>query len=371
MRRPILFVSSNGAGLGHLTRQLAVARRLGVRFRPVFHTQAYALGLVRAAGIPAFHAQHHDAADLDRERWNDALQADLVSLAQHLHPAAVVVDSTALFGGFAGFLQQLGPVPRIWIRRAFWSEENRFFLDLAPLFDQVIEPGDLADALDTGPTTEASEGVLKVLPVLLVDPDDRLDRPAARRALGLPEAGRVVALQLGYSFGDLTDALRASLLAAMTGRADTTVVDIRSPLEPRGRTPARPPTGVRQVDLYPSFPVSRAFDALIAPAGYNSFHEAVLGGIPTLFLANSSAGMDRQDLRAAWAEANGFGLTLPVTATGQAVAAALDHLLSDGFAAVRRDAAMRIDWRNGASAVAAAIARVADEAARPASPPHA
>ncbi|WP_075216005.1 glycosyltransferase [Mongoliimonas terrestris] len=360
MRRTVLFVSSNGAGLGHLTRQMAVARRLSDRFRPVFHTQAHALALVRAAGIPVVHTQHHDAAGCPMDAWNDALEADLLALGRRLDPAAVVVDSTALFGGFAGFLQRINPVPRVWVRRAFWSEENRFFLDLAPLFDRIVEPGDLADALDTGPTTTMAEGVVKVPPTLLVDPQDRLDRDAARRALGLPADGAVVALQLGYSFGARTDALRAQVLAALTGRADLTVVDIRSPLEPRGNGPARPPEGVRQVDLFPSFPVSRAFDALIVPAGYNSFHEAVLGGIPALFLANTSAGMDRQDLRAAWAEASGFGLGLPVDAPGQTVAAAVERLLSPAFEAGRRKAADRIAWSNGASAIARIIEEIAD-----------
>lgn len=360
MRRTVLFVSSNGAGLGHLTRQMAVARRLSARFRPVFHTQAHALALVRAAGIPVFHTQHHAAAGYAMDPWNDALEADLLALGRRLDPAAVVVDSTALFGGFAGFLQRIGPVPRIWIRRAFWSEENRFFLDLAPLFDRIVEPGDLADALDTGPTTTMAEGVVKVPPALLHDPPDRLDRGAARRALGLAPVGPVVALQLGYSFGERTDALRAQVLAALAGRADMTVVDIRSPLEPYGSSPQRPPQGVRQVDLFPSFPLSKAFDALIVPAGYNSFHEAVLGGIPALFLANQATGMDRQDLRATWAEANGFGISLSADASGQTVAAAVDRLLSPGFETSRRKAADRIAWSNGASALARIIEEMAD-----------
>ena len=48
--RNIVFVSSNGIGLGHLTRQLAVAERLAAGWHPLFVTMSYAAGLVWAQG---------------------------------------------------------------------------------------------------------------------------------------------------------------------------------------------------------------------------------------------------------------------------------------------------------------------------------
>ena len=40
----------------------------------------------------------------------------------------------------------------------------------------------------------------------------------------------------------------------------------------------------------------------IAAAGYNTFHEQVLGAIPTLFVPNEADEMDLQASRARWAE---------------------------------------------------------------------
>ena len=51
-RRRILFTTSNGTGLGHLTRSMAIARRLGAEIEPLFLTLSAAAPVVREMGYP-------------------------------------------------------------------------------------------------------------------------------------------------------------------------------------------------------------------------------------------------------------------------------------------------------------------------------
>ena len=48
----ILFITSNGTGLGHLTRSMAIARRLDPSLEPLVLTLSAAAPVVRELGFP-------------------------------------------------------------------------------------------------------------------------------------------------------------------------------------------------------------------------------------------------------------------------------------------------------------------------------
>ena len=52
VRRRILFTTSNGTGLGHLTRSMAIARRLPDAVEPLFLTLSAAAPVVEQMGFP-------------------------------------------------------------------------------------------------------------------------------------------------------------------------------------------------------------------------------------------------------------------------------------------------------------------------------
>ncbi|MEO5615502.1 MAG: hypothetical protein ABIR04_11370, partial [Cypionkella sp.] len=305
--RAVLFLSSNGIGLGHLSRQLAIATRLPPKLEPVFHSQSLGIRLAREAGFLTFHHQHHRYNGLDVEIWNCQLGRDLVMLARHLRPAAIVVDCTVIFGGFMRVLEETkGQIPRIWIRRGFLAPEHSRHLAATDCFDYVIEPGDLAAALDDGPSAALRDQVITVPPVLNVAPEERLSREEARSRLGLSDDRPTIALLLGHTLGAATAAIRQTICTALAA-TNACLLDIRSPLE---ADLSEASGGARRLSLYPAFSLSHGFDAVITLAGYNSFHEAMLGKVPTLFLVWPQPGMDRQDRRVEWAVARGLALGL-------------------------------------------------------------
>ena len=66
--------------------------------------------------------------------------------------------------------------------------------------------------------------------------------------------------------------------------------------------------GVMHRTLYPASDYLGAVDLMVTNAGYNSFHECVFGGIPSIFVPNQAPEMDDQNLRATYAYASGLGL---------------------------------------------------------------
>ncbi|MCK7616051.1 hypothetical protein [Roseibium sediminicola] len=354
IRDRVLFLSSNGVGLGHLSRQLAIATRLSAGVVPVFHTQSYGIALVRQFGIAGLWHQHHANNGLDIEDWNIALGLEVAALEKRLEPSAIIVDSPVVFTGFGTVLQE-STAQKIWVRRGFWPEQHRRFLENARWFDTIIEPADLAQEFDAGPTTDQRSEVVSVPPVLLVNPYQRQPAHAARRILDVQEASRVVALQLGNSFGDRTQALRQKLIDVLLD-FPVEILDLKSPLE-RSQNPITDTGRVKPVNIYPSFALSKAFDAFITAPGYNSFHECILGGMPTLFVPNTAPEMDRQDLRANWSVDKGLALSMDFDASQEEIRMKIGQLLSPEFANQVSTRSDDVNWTNGALDIAALLSK--------------
>ena len=68
--------------------------------------------------------------------------------------------------------------------------------------------------------------------------------------------------------------------------------------------------GVTYVRGFPLSQYARAFDFAISAAGYNTFHEAIAFGIPTIFIPNRDPSMDDQAGRADFAQNAGAAFVL-------------------------------------------------------------
>ncbi len=100
----VLFVPTNGVGLGHMTRLLAIARRLR-ELDPgreiVFCTSSSALIILRREGFLAYHLPSmRDYPDsVESRRWNLVLSHHLRSVLSMHRPRLVVFDGVSLYRG--------------------------------------------------------------------------------------------------------------------------------------------------------------------------------------------------------------------------------------------------------------------------------
>ncbi|MEK0083890.1 glycosyltransferase [Benzoatithermus flavus] len=357
-RRPrtVLFFTSNGIGLGHVTRALAIAKRCGPGIEPVFVTLSQGARLIEEAGFAVQYLPFHAYLGADVNRWNQHLAAELGEAIRFYDPSVVLFDGNTPYAGFVQALQKAERAWAVWVRRGFWRPgSGAAALEREGAFDAVIEPEDLAEILDEGPTTQQRGRTRRVAPIRLVDGAELLPREAARRALDLPGAGTCVLLQLGagnnYDFAGLQERAIA-LLSRVPG---LTLAALESPI---ALEPPSDGNGVRRLRLFPAGRYVRAFDFVVSAVGYNSYHELLLSGTPALFVPNEHPMMDDQRARAEHAERMGWSLALR-TDDIYRLGAKLDRLLDPGEREAMRRRMALLPQRNGAEEAAEIVREMA------------
>jgi UDP:flavonoid glycosyltransferase YjiC (YdhE family) len=214
---------------------------------------------------------------------------------------------------YQGLVDALGDNPDVWAvwsRRGMWQPgRGREAIAREGHFDAVVEPRDLAGRFDRGLTAESRARTRLIDPIRLLDDGDLLSRRRARAALGISAARPAVLLQLGAGNNYDYAPLRQSAIAVLRERHDA---DVRVAQWPIAEEPLELPEGVRGISEFPLSRYARAFDLVVSAAGYNSFHELLLAGVPAIFVPNEHPQQDDQLARARFAEHQGLGACVRV-----------------------------------------------------------
>ena len=275
MRRlTLVSYAINGRGMGHLSRQLAILRQvrrlcavLEVEAECWVLTSSEADTLARREGVLSLKmpskAMFRDAG-LSPHRYLGVARTWVLQAITGLKPDILVVD-TFPGGSFGELALALELAPhRVLVAREVKEAvaADPAYQALLPLYERVLTP---------------EEGGA---PVLLRGREDLLPRAEARRALGLPEGARAVYLTLGGG----GDPAAAQLLPGLVGRlqqAGWHVVVGAGPLyqgeELRGE-------GLTWLSRYTPAELLSGVDAAVSAGGYNTFHELMHCGVPTVFL---------------------------------------------------------------------------------------
>ena len=299
----VLFVSPNGVGMGHLTRQLAIARRLPPAIRPVFLSLSQAVHVVERFGFSWEHAPGPAGVGIDTSRWTSDFAQRLGDAIAFYDARAIVFDGNhpyrALCDARQGFLER----PFIWIRRGLWRKDAGWdAIRRGDAFDLVIEPGEIASRLDRGVTSERGDA-RRVGPVTLLGPDELLSRDDARAALEIPPGALAVLVQLGSGNNFDTRAVLDHVLDACLSIRDCHVRVVRWLISSADHAlTVGPRDRVRSLRGFPLCRYAAAFDFAISAAGYNSTHELLAAGLPAIFVPNENPIMDEQEARALHAE---------------------------------------------------------------------
>ena len=184
----ILFATSNGTGLGHLTRAMAIARRLPAgHSSPSFFTLSAAAPVVaaRASRSSTWPPTGAPGAGTDW-RWSLRLRRGSSRSIAEREPDLVVFDGVHPYRALTHAAQRPRRAAVVWCRRPMWRPGR----DRAPLrrigaFDAVLEPGELAEADDRGPTVAAAPRGPPGRADRLLDRDELLPRAQAAAELGL------------------------------------------------------------------------------------------------------------------------------------------------------------------------------------------
>lgn len=356
----VLFVTTNGSGMGHLTRGLAMARRASDGIRPVFLSLSQAVSAVRDMGYLCEYYPSWKYWGVTTAMWHPRFAARLDAVVSTYRPSAVVFDGTVPYPGVTAAADAHPEIQWVWARRAMWKpgEGVRERIERGRFFDAVIEPGEVAASADRGLTTEYRREARLVDPVLLLDPDEALDRTAAREALGLNDAMPTALVTLGAgNINDLTATVRTSV-STLTDAGFRVVVT--SPAIAESDVGAS--GGVTSVRVHPLARYLNAFDAAVSAAGYNSFHELLAAGIPTIFVPNEATALDDQLARARFADEHGLAICVREVDADAGLPDAVDRLGDPAEREVIAKRAAASIERNGAPEAMRAVEGLVREA---------
>jgi hypothetical protein len=238
-----------------------------------------------------------DKGLMRRQMWDTYLCQRLVALIDETAASVVTFDGVVPYPGLVAAKFARPHISLVWIRRGMWQKKPQgVLLGLqSKLMDYVIEPGDIAREADFGPTRDRKEALL-VDPVTLYRSDRTLSRVEARQKLGLDLERPAVLVQMGVGSTDL-DARISAVFRGLQSWPNLQIVMARMPVDQHGNSLVPKGMTVRLIRHFPLADLLHGFDAAVCAAGYNSVHEVIPAGLPTLFIANNR-GTDNQDARA-------------------------------------------------------------------------
>lgn len=348
-----LFVASNGIGLGHVSRLLAIARRANGRFEPVFVTLAQAIGCIRSFGYTTEYIASQAYLGADLPHWDQWFGVELSQLTDRYDARLVVFDGSNAPPGLIRAAGRRSDCALAWIRRGMWGDAYTPLIENSRWFDLIIEPGEIAGERDFGATARRRHEATLVKPIRLLDSDELLPKGEAMSALGLNESAPAVLVQVGAGANRDIVSIVDEVVTALQRFPG---VQIALAEWAAGESlPLWP--GVKVIRGFPLSQYFNAFDFSISAAGYNTFHETITFELPTIFIPNASPGQDDQLARARFAQDNGAAFELPADGLSELpeiCAALLDQKARNFLKANCR----RLHQGNGAQEAADALAEL-------------
>lgn len=297
----VLFVTSNGGGMGHIARCAAVLRHADGALDGRILTLSTAASTVAAAGYDVTYFPSHTAGGVSHDRWRRQFTRRLLDEIAAYRPESIVFDGTWVYPSLTDVTDLVG-LPLVWLRRGLWREGT----DLTQVkswrdhVSSVIVPGDIAETRETAP--EAFRDATWVDPVSLA-PASLMPREKALASLGLDPDRQYALVQLSGGNGD--GSATAAAVQAVRDAGDIVPVVVRSPL----LSPAVTLDAATIDARFPLVDLASAWEFTVTGAGYNSVHENLHTGTPGVYLPSAVTLRDDQEKRARAVAGAGRGIT--------------------------------------------------------------
>ncbi len=349
-RECVVFFPTNGVGLGHFTRTLAVARKMK-KAKPdleiVFFTTMPALHILKNEGFPAYHVPGRKMfEDMGSNVWNSIADDLLTSVFSIHRPKAFIFDGSYPYRGMLNAIKDQGNMWKVWIKRGSLKKENVSIpLDSFGHFDSIVRPGDIVEEEDLDVVPKSV--VVDTDPVILLDTEELLPREYLRRRLGIPDQDLVAYLQLGAGRINNIESDIAIAIEELRKR-DIWAVIGESIIGSRAIIPST--EKIRVLRDYPNSRYYNSFDFSIQAGGYNSFHESIRYSLPAIVIPNTKTGADDQMARSLEAEKAGCMIVIREVST-KTMGEAISKISEKEERGKMWDAAAELHRPNGADQI--------------------
>jgi UDP-N-acetylglucosamine--N-acetylmuramyl-(pentapeptide) pyrophosphoryl-undecaprenol N-acetylglucosamine transferase len=322
-RLTIVAYAVNGSGLGHLTRMLAILRWIkrlaplaGVTPEIYLLTSSEACAMALEEGIAAFKIPSKTViknTDIPKENYLRLAKQWIWHSIGLIRPDILLVD-TFPAGTFGELFQALdGPKAKVLIYRAVKEAfaKQEAISALLPLYDRILLPEE-AGQPPREILPEISAKTKRVGPITLRSYEEMRPRADARKRLGIEGDELAIFLSAGGGGDPNAEKVLLSVIETLRSLSNIFLIVGGGPLYKgeiiRGKN----------ITWLSGFFASEDFlglDLGISAAGYNSFHELLHAGVPTIFYSQEKIA-DEQFRRVEAASQAGAAFSLPVSEQG-------------------------------------------------------
>ncbi|MHC1750256.1 MAG: glycosyltransferase [Cellulosilyticaceae bacterium] len=293
MNKVVLFMATNGVGLGHITRLLAVAKRyktLEPDSQIIFFSTSLAIEVVLKEGYIYYYFPSKSTLpkNVTNQMWNDMLYGYLGSVLAIYHPQMLIFDGAYPYDSMTILFRLYPQMKTVWIRRM--GRMNEVLENKTPKFNHLVRVQDIIEK------TMDDEKYYYVPPIMFVDEEDAVDKAMVRSRLGISSDAKVIYIQLGTgSINNITPILNR-IIEIVLENTDYEIV--------LGESIIGMPLAIKVQDRmhiirhYPNAIYFKGMDFAITAAGYNTCHEMLYFKIPTIFIPNLKTQYDEQNRRA-------------------------------------------------------------------------
>lgn len=308
----VIFMVTNGAGLGHLTRALAIAKKLNKidsNIEPVFLTTFVATEIIRKSGFMFFYipAKTMLPSSVDTDKWVNMLKDNLEMIINIYLPRAIVFEGEYPCGAILSNLRMYPGVKSVWIKRESNKSNPDCLKEIEKLFDIVIVPQEAGKTYSKNEIKNTNK--IFTSPIVLLNKEEAAEREEVRTIYEVRKNEMLFYIQLETK-GDINmEYMKTRIINILLQKRNIKILIAGSLLEdvvcidnPR----------IKILSDYPASNHFNSVDFAITNADYNTYHELVQFRIPTLFIPNQKTVIDDELKRAMYLEKRNAGLCFKV-----------------------------------------------------------
>lgn len=294
MKQAVLFIVTNGVGLGHLTRGLAVAlemRRLHCNKEIVFFTTSIAVDVIRQCGFPFYTIPSREQQKYRKEsEWNHQFATILSRIFKQYQISTIIFDGAYPFAPLLNSYVVNPSVRKVWIKREGDKAGFELLATIETLFDCSIVPGEFQDTVK-----KIEKKNKRYINPILLNPFVFERKEPLRSQFHIPLEKKIMYLQLGAgAINEIKEPIK-HIVSIMDAMPQVVLVVAESII---GKQLIITGNEIIRLKEYPNARYFSEIDFAVSAAGYNTFHELMYYKVPTVFIPNLVTSKDDQKKRA-------------------------------------------------------------------------
>ncbi len=304
----VIFMVTNGAGIGHLTRALAIAKKLNKidsNIEPIFLTTFVATEIIRKSGFMFFYIPHKTLlpSSVDTDKWVNMLKDNLEMIINIYSPKAIIFEGSYPCGAILSNLKMYPQVKSVWIKRESNKSDPECLKEIEKVFDIIIVPKEAGKAYDMQEINIGNK--VFTSPIVLLSPEDAKGREEVRNIYEVRKNEILFYIQLEIKDDVNMEYMQTRIINILLQKRNIKIL-MSNAVEEKDIYINNP--RIQTVEEYSKSNYFSGIDFAITNSSYTIYHDLVQFRVPTLFIPNQKTVIDDELKRAMYLEKKGAGL---------------------------------------------------------------